>query len=375
MELKEALKVLPNALEPIILPLQDALHYVVSKNIVATINQPPFTKSAMDGYAVKEVKGSYTIQQVIMAGDIANELDKGMCARVMTGAIVPSGSIAVIKQEDAEVVGQRIIVKKDIQNNQYLCIEGEEYTKGTILVNKGILLTSAHLGLCASSGICKVEVIRKPKILFISTGDELLQEQELQEGKIYDSNRYSIPLYLQSLGYHVDLATCKDDKEVIKEMMLTTKNTYDVILTTGGVSVGDKDYFPTLFTPILHRLDYKPGGNMVYSRFETCHNLHLSGNPMAALTTLKLFGLPLLQALEGIQESEWYEGDTMKEMINKSNKDQYIHGKYTFSQGKVLVESVQTIKGNGNISNAIDSNCLIYLPKFSTSTKVLFKIC
>lgn len=211
ISLEEAIEILNNNVNNLDIEevdLIDGLNRVISENIYAQINNPPFNKSAMDGYALISNNTELSnrkfkvIDKVYAGGVCSSAVNEDTAVRIMTGAPIPKGANAIIKQEDVTLEDDFIILKKNINENENICIKGEDISKGSLLLKSSKKLDYADIGILASSGINKMKVYKKPKIAFISTGDEVVDiGLALGEGKIYNSNKYSILSRIKELGY------------------------------------------------------------------------------------------------------------------------------------------------------------------------------
>lgn len=300
------------------LNLIDALGRVISEDVIARHHQPPFDRSPLDGYAIRgedtthASKESPTILEVIdevCAGHVSrNELEAGQCIRIMTGGPMPKGSNAVIRQEDTDEGIDKVKVYKEIKPNQNYCYAGEDYKAGEVLLKAGEYLTAYHIGLLASNGITEVMVKRKLKVGIMSTGDELMEPSEpLTEGKIYNSNLYTLMGRLRELGCEpVIIGTIHDDIEKGMDLISAYAPIVDMIITTGGVSVGKMDIMHPIFeglnvTRLFWRLKLKPGTPALAGIYNETLLLCLSGNPSAASITFELLFRPLLSTITGCE--------------------------------------------------------------------------
>lgn len=288
----------------------DALGRVVAEDIIAEHHQPPFPRSPLDGYALRgedtvgasSKKVKLKIIDEVCAGHISKQtIHKGECIRIMTGAPMPEGSNAVVRQEDTEVDNQEAIFHKEVKPYQNYCYAGEDYEKGEILVSKGEIIKSAHIGLLASNGKVKVAVKQRLKIGVMSTGDELIEPgTSLLPGKIYNSNLYTLTARLKELGCEpVLMGTIQDDIKEGTSLIQKYVEQVDMVITTGGVSVGKKDIMHPILkelevTPLFWRLKLKPGTPVLAGKYKDTLLLCLSGNPSAAAVTFELLFRPLL---------------------------------------------------------------------------------
>lgn len=377
ISLEEAIEILNNNVNNLDIEevdLIDGLNRVISENIYAQINNPPFNKSAMDGYALISNNTELSnrklkvIDKVYAGGVCSSAVNEDTAVRIMTGAPIPKGANAVIKQEDVTLEDDFIILKKNIKENENICIKGEDISKGSLLLKSSKKLDYADIGILASSGINKMKVYKKPKIAFISTGDEVVDiGLALGEGKIYNSNKYSILSRIKELGYEAKyIAHINDNFHEIGSYIEEISNEADLIITTGGVSVGEKDLLKdaidtTSGEKLFWKITIKPGSAVLCSRVNKSIVISLSGNPTAALTTFELLVKPTLEKLSGYQEIKINREKAIlsKDIKKKSPQRRFIRGYVEVNNCKQYVHITQTKSGNGILSSAINSNCII----------------
>ena len=331
---------------------------IISEDIYSKIDNPPFNKSAMDGYAIiaEDSNGCNEIKVIdkVFAGEVSKaEVINKTAVRIMTGAPIPKGANAVIKQEDT-IKGDNefVTLKKVIKENENICFKGEDIKKGTLLVEKNKKLNFADIGIIASTGISKINVFKQPKIALISTGDEVIDVGNiLTEGKIYNSNKYSIISRIFELGYSI----C----EILSEK-------FDLIITTGGVSVGEKDLLNEAIDKIngkrlFWKVKIKPGSAVLCSIVNNSIIISLSGNPTAALTAFELFVKTSLEKLCGKEKIEIKrEKAILCDSFNKkSPQRRFIRGRVEIREEKQNVYITQVKNGNGILSSNLNSNCMI----------------
>ena len=377
ISLEEAIEILNNNVNNLDIEevdLIDGLNRVISENIYAQINNPPFNKSAMDGYALISNNTELSnrkfkvIDKVYAGGVCSSAVNEDTAVRIMTGAPIPKGANAVIKQEDVTLEDDFIILKKNIKENENIYIKGEDISKGSLLLKSSKKLDYADIGILASSGINKMKVYKKPKIAFISTGDEVVDiGLALGEGKIYNSNKYSILSRIKELGYEAKyIAHINDNFHEIGSYIEEISNEVDLIITTGGVSVGEKDLLKdaidtTSGEKLFWKITIKPGSAVLCSRVNKSIVISLSGNPTAALTTFELLVKPTLEKLSGYQEIKINREKAIlsKDIKKKSPQRRFIRGYVEVNNCKQYVHITQTKSGNGILSSAINSNCII----------------
>ena len=377
ISLKEAINILNDNVEHLDVEevnLIDGINRVLATNIYSTIDNPPFDKSAMDGYAViaedSKLKEKIKVIDKVFAGEVcSSEVISKTAVRIMTGAPIPVGATAVIKQEDITLIEDNfIILNKSIKNNENICFKGEDISKGTLLVSKGKKLDFADIGIIASAGIDKIKVYKLPKIALISTGDEVIDiDNALTPGKIFNSNKYSIISRIKELGYDIKYTThVKDCESNIEEYINRFSNDMDLIITTGGVSVGEKDLLNESIDNIngkklFWKVKIKPGSAVLCSKINNALVVSLSGNPTAALTAFELFVKTSLEKMCGYDKVEVKRekailGDNFSK---KSPQRRFIRARAVIEEGKQMVYITQIKSGNGILSSNLNSNCMI----------------
>lgn len=354
--------------------LINATGRVLAEDIYSLIDNPPFNKSAMDGYAIlAENSGSndkIKIIDKVFAGEVSNyEVTNKTAIRIMTGAPIPNGANAVIKQEDTiKNDEEHITLTKKIKANDNICFKGEDIKKGSLLVNKNKKIDFADIGIIASSGISKIKVYKNPKIALLCTGDEVIDvNSDLTEGKIFNSNKYTIMARVSELGYNIlEVKHVRDIEGDIEKYIENISQNVDLIITTGGVSVGEKDLLNHAIDNIggkrlFWKVKMKPGSAVLCSIVNNALVVSLSGNPTAALTAFELFVKTSIEKLSGIEKIEVKrEKATLCDNFNKkSPQRRFIRGRVVIEEGKQKVYITQVKSGNGILSSNLNSNCMI----------------
>lgn len=379
ISLEEAIEILDSnvkIMEVEEVQLIDSIDRVLAEDVFSTINNPPFNKSAMDGYAViysdtveddKELK----VIDEVFAGNFSNkEVTSGTAIKIMTGAPIPVGANAVVKKEDVNIFENSIVINKRLKENENICFIGEDIKLGQLLVAKGKKLNYSDIGIIASSGINKVKVHKKPKVAFISTGDEVIDiGNELAYGKIYNSNKYTILARIKELGYDVSYVEhVNDEYSDIGSKIKDICNEVDLVITTGGASVGDKDLIKEAIDDIngeklFWKIKIKPGSSVLCSKYRDTLIISLSGNPTAALTTFELLARTALEKLSGKEKVEIIREKAI--LLNSFNKKspqrRFLRGRLEYIDAKQYVEITQVKSGNGILSSTLNSNCIIEL--------------
>ena len=292
-------------------PVREALGRILGQEIVPGIDVPGHDNSAMDGFAVSSAnltKEKIVLRQVgtAFAGrPFAGMVKPGECVRIMTGAVMPKGADTVVVQEVCEVDGERVTIPAGQKAGQNVRAAGEDLKAGVAVLKAGQPLRPAEIGLIASLGIGEVVVKRKLRVAFFSTGDELASiGTKLSEGQVYDSNRYTLHGMLQRLGVDiVDLGVVRDDPAMLEAAFRTAAAGADVVITTGGVSVGEADFVKQLMAKLgevmFWKIAMRPGRPMAFGRIGNAYLFGLPGNPVAVMVTFYQFVREALLHLAG----------------------------------------------------------------------------
>ena len=293
----------------------DADGRVLAQDVVSALQVPPQDNSAMDGYAVRcaDVAAgvSLPVSQRIAAGNAGAPLQPGTAARIFTGAPVPLGADAIVMQEDCEALdGGQVRINAVPPAGQWIRRAGEDITLGAVVLAAGTRLTPAELGLAASVGLAQLQVARRPRVALFSTGDELVMPgdvapEQMKPGAIYNSNRFFLRALLLRLGCEVtDFGIVPDQRDATIAALRDASQQHDLILTSGGVSVGEEDHIKpaveTLGTLDLWQIAIKPGKPCAYGRVGAAHFLGLPGNPVSSFVTFLLLVRPFLLRLQGV---------------------------------------------------------------------------
>jgi molybdopterin molybdotransferase len=320
---------------------------VLAQDVVSALTVPPRDNSAMDGYAVRvaDCADSGTLLQVaqrIPAGSVGVPLAPGTAARIFTGAQIPEGADAVVMQEDTEALADadgtlgRVRIGTAPAAGQWIRRAGEDVAAGDVVLRSGDRLTPAALGLAASVGFDRLQVAKRPRVALLSTGDELVMPREvapeaMKPGAIYNSNRFFMRALLHRLGCEVDdMGIVPDRREATIEALRTAAAHNDLIITTGGVSVGEEDHIKAAVQALgelqLWSLSMKPGKPFAYGNIDGTHITGLPGNPVSSFLTFLLLVRPFLLALQGASRTavlpvpmradfDWHRADRRREFL------------------------------------------------------------
>jgi molybdopterin molybdotransferase len=359
------------------LPIRDALNRVLATDINSEINVPSGRNSAMDGYAInaKDLpKDGVTTLSLIgssFAGRPFNKsLNTGECVRIMTGAIMPSGSDTVVIQENVNVSGDQISIGNDTKPGDNVRQAGEDLAIGDLVLEKGMRLTPADIGLLASLGFANVDVIRRLKVAFFSTGDELRSVGEvLEDGMIYDSNRYTLYGMLSRLGVDItDMGVVKDDRQLMDEAFKEAAGHVDVLITSGGVSVGEADYVKE--TLIKHgnvnfwKVAMKPGRPLTFGKLNSTYFFGLPGNPVSVMVTFYQFVQPALRMLSGEKKTNpvIVKVPCISKLKKRPGRVEYQRGVLEQDTAGRMVVRKTGAQGSGILRSMADADCFIILP-------------
>jgi molybdopterin molybdotransferase len=290
--------------------LIDATGRTLADDVIAHIDVPPADNSAMDGYAIRHSDGSKTghgipLSQRITAGAAPAELEPGTAARIFTGAGLPPGADTVVMQEHCQEDNGAVRILKLPEAGANIRRRGQDLSSGQKVLGKGQRLRSQDIGLAASLGLSRVPVFRRLTVAVMSTGDELREPGEsLLPGQIYNSNRYTMSSQLTTWGFKVvDMGVARDDPDAVQELMTRAAGMADIVITSGGVSVGEEDHVKavveSLGTIDLWRIAVKPGKPFAFGQVCGKPFIGLPGNPVSVFVTMLVIARPYLFACQG----------------------------------------------------------------------------
>lgn len=363
------------------LPIESVLGRILAQNITSALNVPPHHNSMMDGYALcasdaEAMKSGdvFKISQRIAAGSIGQCLEPGTVARIFTGAAMPDGADSVIMQEEAtETEGGVKFSTPSFQPAQNVRHIGEDISEGAVVLSKGHKLRAQDLGLIASIGIAQVLVFQPLTIATFTTGDELLEPGETAEaGKIYNANRYILAGLIPRLGFQlIDLGRVADTLEATVEALKQAASVADVVITTGGVSVGDEDHIKSAVEQVGHldlwKVKMKPGKPIAYGEVAGKPFIGLPGNPVSAFSTFNLFARPFLLKMQG-QQSVQLQPLWLKADFNWSKKGfrrDFVRAQLE-NRGQETVVTLFSNQGSGVLTSTVWADGLAVIPEDST---------
>ena len=303
----------------------EALGRVLAESLVSTVAVPPLDNSAMDGYAVRAAElnalgdTKLPVSQRIAAGSVGEPLAQGTAARIFTGAPVPPGADAIVMQELTTGEDGAVTFHKAVAPGTSIRRAGEDIAVGATVLSAGTRLAAQHLGLAASIGVARLPVYRRLRVATFFTGDELVTPGEpLGPGQIYNSNRYTINTLLKALGCEViDLGTVPDDLQATVAVLDEAARQADLIITSGGMSVGEEDYVKAAVEQRgkldMWRIAVKPGKPLAFGSVGQAAFIGLPGNPVSVFVTFCLFARPFILRMQGalnvVPTSYWVEAD------------------------------------------------------------------
>ncbi|MDD3449055.1 MAG: bifunctional molybdopterin-guanine dinucleotide biosynthesis adaptor protein MobB/molybdopterin molybdotransferase MoeA [Gammaproteobacteria bacterium] len=356
--------------------LRGALGRVLAGEVLSPVNVPSHTNSAMDGYALggDDLPGSggavLSVIGTAYAGTpYPGTVAAGQCVRIMTGAMMPAGTDSVVMQEHAERDGDTIRIDGGHRRGQNVRQAGEDLAAGQPALHAGQWIGPAELGLLASLGVAEVRVRRRLRVAFFSTGDELRSIGEpLGEGEIYDSNRYTLHGMLTRLGAEVlDMGVVRDTPAALREAFGEAAAMADVVMTSGGVSVGEADYVKETLAE-LGRVDFwkiamKPGRPLAFGRLGASTFIGLPGNPVAVMVAFYQFARPLLRRLQGETDTDpvRFTVPCLTALKKRPGRTEYQRGVlHRDAEGRLVVRTTGA-QGSGILRSMSEANCFVVL--------------
>ncbi len=360
--------------------LQNSLSRYLAKEIYSEINLPSFSQSAVDGYALCSHAEDLNNQKFQVMGEIRagseshDTLHEGQAIRIFTGGKIPEGTTHVARQEIVSVLStQEICLTEHIRPQADIRFTGEEVQKEQLLAQTGQFLNIGSLAALSMAGVQTVEVYRAPKVAVLVTGDEVAETAEdLVDGKIFDANGPLLKAWFEDYGLDVELIHVADEAEQVTHYFNQLKDSHDVIITTGGVSVGDYDFvrpcaFEVGFKQIFWKVKQKPGKPLFFAEYSNpetdhcCYLLGLPGNPAAVYVSMQVYGKALLDTLQGNQAGpEWFSA-ILDHDLKEDARERFLRMYAYFENGQLKIKSLAKQQSH-MLSNLMQANCLVRIP-------------
>jgi len=356
--------------------LRATLDRVLAEPVRSRIDVPAHTNSAMDGYAVRAsdvaAAGEHRLQ---VAGDsfaghpYREPVGAGQCVRIMTGAVLPEGTDTVVIQEEVAAEGDTIRLDGGRRSGDNVRAAGEDIAAGDLVLERGHRIGPADLGLLASLGLVELRVHRRLRVAFFSTGDELRSLGEpLAPGDIYDSNRYTLYAMLSHLGCElVDMGVVVDEPEAVRQAFLDAAACADVIISSGGVSVGEADYIKAMLNEVgstaFWKVAMKPGRPLAFGRVGEAGFFGLPGNPVSVMVTFYQFVKPALAVMQGAQPAlpMTVEAVTESRLKKRPGRTEFQRGILDRDEAGRLRVRRTGAQGSGILRSMSQGNCFIVL--------------
>lgn len=379
IRIEEAYKLVTGAVVPMNteqVDIKDSLHRVLAEDIVSDVDMPPFNKSAMDGYACKadDLKKPLDVIETIPAGRAPNKhISEGQCAAIMTGAPVPEGADCVIKIEDTKLNHNEKVVFTGKAGKSNISYQAEDVSNGDILIRKGTFIEPQHLAILASTGYSNPLVAVKPRVGIISTGDEIVEPEDKPGiGKIRNSNSYQLIGQVQKSGSQaIYVGIARDNEEATYDIMNEAINSFDVVILTGGISMGEFDFIPKVFEKLgvevlFQTLAVQPGKPTLFGKIGNKRIFGLPGNPVSAFNTFELLVKPYLRLSMGSEKGWSIVRMSMGTDYSrkKSDRDSFIPVK--IKEGKAYPSDYH---GSAHIQSLITADGFIMVPYGTTKIR------
>ncbi len=377
ISVEKAIQIVSNNSNPVTkskgINLSSALGYVLFEDVVSLINMPPFRQSAMDGYALNlHNSKTYSIIGEVKAGDNYNPtLKTGEAVRIFTGAPVPDSANAVVMQEKTSLDNDTLFIESQVNLNDNIRPLGEQILDGQIALTEGTKLFSAGIAYLTSLGITKVKVYKKPSIAIVVTGNELAEAGEnLQYGQIYESNAIMLSIALKQLGYDkVSIHKVEDNYDSTFQLLNVVINQHDVVLVSGGISVGDYDFVGKALNELdveelFYKVNQKPGKPLFFGKKEDKIIFALPGNPAAALSCFYMYVLLAIEKIIGNNNFSLHKtkATSTSDFIKKGERAQFL--KAIYHEGVVEILEGQN---SSMLHTFALANAMVYLSETATS--------
>ncbi len=378
----QALEEVLSRVEPLgveTIALEDANGRVVAEPIIADMDLPPFARARMDGYALRAADAGLAPATLKVIGEIAagaafdGEVRAGEAIKIFTGAPVPRGADAVQKVEVTESDGHRVIIKEAVTPGQFITPQASEISAGEVVTRAGRPIAAAEMAVLASFGYAQVKVFRRPRVAVLSTGSELVEVSlKPSAAQIRNSNSYSIASYAARAGARVDnLGTVIDTPEATREALLQAFADRDVVITSGGVSMGDYDLVKATLKELaaeiyFDKVSIRPGKPTVFARRGNTWFFGLPGNPVSTSVTFNVFARTALRKLQGDSEPKLatVQAELVGAIKDTSSRRSFLPARLFIKDGRAMVESLKWV-GSSDLVAFMKANALIVVPEDS----------
>ena len=368
----------PSALTVEQLPLTECLNRYLAQDVYSEVDLPTFSQSAVDGYAIcsssENLQDSVfeVIGEIKAGSELDHQLLQGQAIRIFTGGKVPTGTTHVARQEIVKIESNnKIRLVEHIQQQADIRFAGEEIQLGQKIAECGQKINIGALAALSMIGVRSIAVYRLPKVAVLVTGDEVAETPEdLKAGKVFDANGPLLKAWFEDYGIEVNILHIADESQRVTQCFNQLKQQYDVIITTGGVSVGDYDFvrpcsFDAGFEQIFWKVKQKPGKPLFFAEYtgqnHHCYLLGLPGNPAAVYVCMQIYGKALLDALQNQSQSlQWFSGLLTHELKSDS-RERFLRMHAYFEQGQLKLQSLAKQQSH-MLSNLMHANCLVRIP-------------
>ncbi|WP_234857254.1 molybdopterin molybdotransferase MoeA [Acinetobacter junii] len=368
----------PSALTAEQLPLTECLNRYLAQDVYSEVDLPTFSQSAVDGYAI--CSSSENLQESVfeVIGEIkaGSELDhqllQGQAIRIFTGGKIPTGTTHVARQEIVKIESNnKIQLVEHIQQKADIRFAGEEIQLGRKIAECGQKINIGALAALSMIGVRSIAVYRLPKVAVLVTGDEVAETPEdLKAGKVFDANGPLLKAWFEDYGIEVNILHIADESQRVTQCFNQLKQQYDVIITTGGVSVGDYDFvrpcsFEAGFEQIFWKVKQKPGKPLFFAQYikdeRRCFLLGLPGNPAAVYVCMQIYGKVLLDVLQNQDQSvNWFSG-TLTHELKSDARERFLRMQAYYEHGQLKLKSLAKQQSH-MLSNLMQANCLVRVP-------------
>lgn len=368
----------PSALTVEQLPLTECLNRYLAQDVYSGVDLPTFSQSAVDGYAIcsssENLQDSVfeVIGEIKAGSELDHQLLQGQAIRIFTGGKVPTGTTHVARQEIVKIESNnKIRLVEHIQQQADIRFAGEEIQLGQKIAECGQKINIGALAALSMIGVRSIAVYRLPKVAVLVTGDEVAETPEdLKAGKVFDANGPLLKAWFEDYGIEVNILHIADESQRVTQCFNQLKQQYDVIITTGGVSVGDYDFvrpcsFEAGFEQIFWKVKQKPGKPLFFAQYiedeHRCFLLGLPGNPAAVYVCMQIYGKVLLDALQNQDQSiNWFSG-TLTHELKSDARERFLRMQAYYEHGQLKLKSLAKQQSH-MLSNLMQANCLVRVP-------------